>query len=162
MDRIQTMVSVLFLPLAVSLIPAGAFAVQNGTTANVAALSSGVASQPAAAIRTVNDAVTSLDDCYVCEGIWDLELGQWVPGSVRCDEALPEEDGKENCLDDQQGNECQIEQYEDCTGNFQEEVLLVQMPGMPGVASATTEWTFRTMCSASPVTTTTVHVVQVD
>jgi hypothetical protein len=76
------------------------------------------------------------EDCFVCEGTYSCGPNGcgWVPGSIGCDEAMQGEDGNVNCMDDQLGEECTVEGYDECGAAMEDADSedLVLLPGAGG------------------------------
>lgn len=130
--RIRTLLAMLVAPACWLLLPTGASAQEEAPT------------------------------CFVCDGEWDMETQKWVPGSIGCDDAGPGEKGRDNCMDDQHGTECEMDGYELCDAEPTEEELLVFLPGSSGIPGAITHITYRTNCKAVNGSQTLVHVVTLD
>jgi len=56
------------------------------------------------------------DECWFCEGTLSCDSTgcSWVSGSIGCDEAGEGEGGKVNCLDDQNGEICELDDFDSC------------------------------------------------
>jgi len=97
------------------------------------------------------------DLCFLCETEIDGETGEilWT----ECDETKGDEEGMENCLDDQLGEYCLVDMFEECEDEPVEEEQLVYLPAAGAGSTTVMAITYRTSCAPANMEYPTVHVV---